>query len=115
MFSFQKLNQQPAGQVEQHRQHHSPEQQHRNMANSLNGTNNVVGMSPLLNRTMSKQTSTISSIGSSESSDRSRTSSNTDNEVGERQKMCGTLFERKPIINQEIFDEFFRREPCLYS
>lgn len=35
--------------------------------------------------------------------------------VGERTKMCGTLFERKPVINQEIFDEFFRREPCPYS
>lgn len=61
-----------------------------------------------------KQTSTaVSSVGSD--TDRSASSNNTEHEAGERAKMCGTLFERKPTINQEIFDEFFRREPCSYS
>jgi hypothetical protein len=33
----------------------------------------------------------------------------------ERMKLCGTLFDRKSSIKKEIINEFFRREPCLYS
>lgn len=56
-----------------------------------------------------------SSLGSETDRSSSSSTMTTNDHLGERAKMCGTLFERKPVINQEIFDEFFRREPCLYS
>jgi hypothetical protein len=33
----------------------------------------------------------------------------------ERVRQCGNLFDRRATINQELLDEFFRREPCPYS
>jgi hypothetical protein len=33
----------------------------------------------------------------------------------ERMKLCGSLFNRKASIKKEIVNEFFRREPCVYS
>jgi hypothetical protein len=33
----------------------------------------------------------------------------------ERIRQCGNLFDRRSTANQELLDEFFRREPCPYS
>jgi hypothetical protein len=33
----------------------------------------------------------------------------------ERVRQCGNLFDRRSTIAQEIVDEFFRRQPCLYD
>lgn len=33
----------------------------------------------------------------------------------ERIKHCGSLFDRRSTINQELLQEFFRREPCPYG
>jgi hypothetical protein len=38
----------------------------------------------------------------------------TEHEI-ERMRQCGNLFDRKNVANQEILEEFFRKEPCLYS
>lgn len=33
----------------------------------------------------------------------------------ERIKHCGNLFDRRSTINQELLQEFFRKEPCPYG
>ena len=33
----------------------------------------------------------------------------------ERMRQCGNLFDRRSVIKQDILEEFFRKEPCLYS
>lgn len=33
----------------------------------------------------------------------------------ERARLCGSLFNRRSSMNQELLDEFFRREPCHYG
>ena len=38
----------------------------------------------------------------------------TEHEI-ERMRQCGNLFDRRNVANQEILEEFFRKEPCLYS
>ena len=38
----------------------------------------------------------------------------TEHEI-ERMRQCGNLFDRRNVVNQEILEEFFRKESCLYS
>lgn len=52
------------------------------------------------------------SAPSSESSSSARVY--TDHEL-ERIRQCGNLFDRRQVGNQEILQEFFRKEPCLYK
>jgi hypothetical protein len=51
---------------------------------------------------------------SSDSGHSSEHGFNTDNDV-ERVKLCGNIFERHSALNQELLEEFFRKEPCDYS
>ena len=68
--------------------------------------------------THNSNTGSIKSSLSSGSSSSTRSSSSannyTDNEI-ERIKNCGHLFEKRPMLNQGLFREFFNKEPCLYS
>lgn len=63
--------------------------------------------------------SSLSSSSLSYSSSRSNSSNHhhnhyTENEL-ERMKHCGNLFERRSVVNRLLTNEYFRREPCLYS
>ena len=60
------------------------------------------------------QTASLSKPSISSSSTDSVSKTYTDHEL-ERMRHCGTLFDRRTILNQEIVEEFFKKEPCLYS
>jgi hypothetical protein len=70
---------------------------------------------------LSSNKSSLSSSSLSYTSSRSASSVNnnnnqnyTENEI-ERIKNCGSLFERNAVSKRLISNEFFRKEPCLYS
>jgi hypothetical protein len=80
--------------AQQQRQLHLPSLSINN--SSLNNTDNV--------------TQSIANTNNTKNKDKMYTE-----EQLERMKLCGTLFDRKSSIKKEIVNEFFRREPCLYS
>jgi hypothetical protein len=68
---------------------------------------------------LSSNKSSLSSSSLSYRSDSSVTNNNNNNNYTEseleRMKHCGNLFERRNAVNKLLLNEFFRKEPCLYS
>ena len=70
---------------------------------------------------LSSNKSSMSSSSLSYRSDSSVTQHNNNNNNNyteselERMKNCGNLFERHNAVNKLLLNEFFRKEPCLYS
>lgn len=108
----QQQQQQQSQQTPQQQQQAQPKKQlqHKNVSGSKPGTAAASSLGSDTDRSATSSSNQTVELNHHEAGERSK-----HHEVGERAKHVGTLFERKPAINQEIFDEFFRREPCHYS